>query len=72
MAVILETGINNVQKMIDLEESLDIAKSNPIKSIGKNQQYQHNGGGTALLIERNFQYQDPRIMFNDEKKSHKS
>jgi len=36
MAIILETGINKVQTMLDLDESLNIAKSNPMKSIERN------------------------------------
>ena len=37
MAVILETGINEKEKMLDLHEDINITKENKMKSIDKNQ-----------------------------------
>ena len=51
MAIILETGINEQEKILDLFQDINIAKENKMKSIEKNKQYQHNGGGTAILLK---------------------
>jgi len=36
MAIILETGINDHEKMLDLFEDINIAKENKMKSIETN------------------------------------
>ena len=65
--IALETGVNEQEKMLDLFEEINIAKENKMKTIEKNQQYQHNGGGTAILLDRNINYQDTRVIFNNDK-----
>ena len=37
MVLILETGVNEKEKMIDLMEEINITKENKMKSIDKNQ-----------------------------------
>ena len=67
MAIILETGINEQEKILDLFQDINIAKENKMKSIDKNKQYQHNGGGTVILLDRNINHQDTREIFNNDK-----
>ena len=67
MAIILETGINEKEKILDLFQDINVAKENKMKSIDKNKQYQHNGGGTAILLDRNINFQDARDIFNNDK-----
>ena len=54
--------------MLDLFEDINISKENKMKSIEKNMQYQHNGGGTAILLDRNFNHQETRNIFNNDKR----
>ena len=66
-AVILETGVNKQTQLLEPREELNIGRLNVMKEIEKDQ-YQHNGSGTAILINRNYDHLPARELFNDHKK----
>ena len=66
ICVILETGANTEQQLLDLSETLDLTKENKMPPTER-AQYQHNGSGTAIFLKNNIKYQEARNMFNTSK-----
>ena len=64
--IYLETGANKDNDLIIDQQVVAIAKENKMPTILKDQ-YQHNGSGTAIIINKKYGWKPTRQMFNDHK-----
>jgi len=64
--IILETRTNQNNSLIIPNEELEIGKENKMPYTA-NQQYQHNGSGTAIITKRNYDFKPARELFNNDK-----
>ena len=51
VAILIETGVNTNSKILIPNNNMEIGKENKMIAIGK-EQHQHNGKGTATLVDR--------------------
>ena len=64
--ILLETGTNKQSKILIPNEDLIIGKTNAMKDTEKDQ-YQHNGSGTAILVNKYINHIPTRDLFNNPK-----
>ena len=50
-AILVETGVNLNSKILIPNENMEIGKENKMAIVEK-EQYQHNGKGTATLVDK--------------------
>ena len=65
-AIILETGTNEGNNMLIPEVGLSIGKENKMEGVER-PQYQHNGSGTAILLNERFKFRLAKELFNNDK-----
>ena len=65
-AIILETGTNKNNNLLIPNEDIQISKENKMP-LTTNHQYQHNGSGTAILINERYNHMSAREIFNNHK-----
>ena len=64
--IILETGCNKNNSLETCSDLMIIGRENKMKEID-NEQYQHVGNGTAIMVKRGLRFQHTREAFNNDK-----
>ena len=62
----METGVNSNSKIIIPNANMEIGKENKMKAVEK-EQYQHNGKGTAILVDKRWNHVPARKIYNSQK-----
>ena len=62
----METGVNSNSKIIIPNGNMEIGKENKMEVVGK-ELHQHNGKGTATLVDKRWNHVPARKVYNSQK-----